>query len=109
MQRAWAVYHPRFEVVSIYQAETRGKAIAKALVEALDAGYDKTKWIDFKCKRAACFDGFIKHDRERYPIGYHGRSYDLCGNFTGYDNFGCFDGNRQHPDELYAAIGKRLT
>lgn len=109
MIKAWAIYNHDFEVVSIYAAETRGKAIARALTEAREAGYETVRWADFRCKRAACFDGLIeqKPDRiHRYPIGYHARSYDLSGNFTGFSNFGCFDGQRQSPDFLYASIGK---
>jgi hypothetical protein len=103
--KAWAVYHDDVELVTIYQAATRGKAIAAALHSAREAGY-KAQWGDFKAKRAACYDSLVQPNAECFPLGHHARSYDLRGDFTGYDQFGCLEGQRQRPSSLYASIGK---
>ena len=104
-KKAWAIHHSDFDLVAIYQAATRGKAIAAALHSAREAGY-KAQWGDFKAKRAACYDALVQPSGGRFPLGYHARSYDLAGNFTGYDQFGCLSGERRHPRTVYASIGK---
>jgi hypothetical protein len=98
-----AIYHDNFEAIFIYQAETRGGAIAAVLLSARDAGY-KPEWGDFKARRALCFDALVQASGGCFALGYHARAYDLSGNFTGYNQSGCLDGQRQHPRTLYATI-----
>jgi hypothetical protein len=103
--KAWVIYHLKFEAVSIYAATTRGKAIAAILSAARDAGYGAI-WSDFRAKRAATFDNQANTtDCRPYPLGYHARAYSLVGDFTGYDQFGCLDGERRHPRDVYNGIG----
>ncbi|MCE7982523.1 MAG: hypothetical protein DYG89_15130 [Caldilinea sp. CFX5] len=101
--RAFAVYHKSFECLAVYSAATRGKAIKAAYNAAQDAGYTTVKWIDFIARRAPKFDEQAT-EKGAYPIGYHARAYDLAGNFTGYDQFGCLAGLRCHPHQAYKTI-----
>lgn len=104
--KAWAIYHDRFDALLVYAAATRGKAIAAALHSARDAGY-KATWGDFKARRYPQFDALATiEDCRPYSLGYHARGYDLHGDFTGWDQFGCLDGQRVSPEKLYATIGK---
>lgn len=105
--RAWAVYHDAFDVVVVHQAESRGRAIAKALAQALEAGYATVRFTDYRAKRAARFDGQVDPANRRHSLGYHGRSYGLWGDFQGYDNYGCLNDCRGQPRAVYEALGAK--
>lgn len=100
--KAFAIYHPQFECLHIYCAQTKGKAIGRAYSAAREAGYE-TRWTDFRVKRAKNFDS-LATEPGRYLLGYHARSYDLSGNFCGYDQYGCLCGLRTHPLAAYKNI-----
>lgn len=103
MNKAFAIYHPQFEALLVYSAETRGQATHAAYSAAREAGYETVRWTDFRVKRARHFDS-LAAEPGRYPIGYHARSYDLIGNFCGYDQYGCLCGLRMHPRAAYENI-----
>ena len=105
--RAWAVYHDAFGVVVIHQAVSRGRAIAKALAQALEAGYETVRFTDYRAKRAAQFDDQVDPTNHRHSLGYHGRSYGLWGDFQGYDNYGCLDAYLGQPRAIYNRLGAK--
>lgn len=103
--KAWVLYYDNLQALIILAATTRGKAIATALHSAREAGYQAV-WGDFKARRCPLFDDLASTTNcQPYPLGYHARSYDLCGDFTGWSQFGCLEGYRINPKQLYEIIG----
>jgi len=103
---AFAVYHADFEVVTIYSARSRGSSLAACLSAAREAGYD-AQWGDFRVKRAFRFDELANAEQSgRDALGWHAKSYDLAGDFIGYDAYGCLAGDefRRAPSYVYKSL-----
>lgn len=103
---AFAVYHKDFEVVTIWSARSRGDALAATLNAARETGYD-AQWVDFRAKRAFRFDELANSEqRITYALGWHAKSYDLAGDFIGYDAWGCLasDEFRRAPSYVYKSL-----
>ena len=101
--RAFVIYHKSFEYLAVYATTAREKAIRAAYNAAREAGYTTVSWLDFSAKRASKYD-HLADKPGTYVIGHHARAYDLGGNFTGYDQFGCLEGLRIHPRLAYQNI-----